>query len=104
MADGRKGPAASPTPPPSKTASSTSKKLTKHRADDEATIKVASKKDAGAALKDKPNGILKLKKPAPKHKMPGNWKEGSFIDSALIMFPCVSMFDCCIFDVSYLLA
>jgi len=82
--DGRKAPAASPTPP-LKTASS-AKKLNKMRADEDATIKVASnKKDNGAtsttATKDKPNGILKLKKPPPKHKLPGNWKDGSFIDS-----------------------
>jgi SAGA-associated factor 73 len=73
MADGRKGPAT----PLSTPAPGSGKKLTKNRADDEATIKVASKKDA----KDKPNGIIKLKKPPPKHKLPGNWKEGSFIDS-----------------------
>lgn len=45
--------------------------------DDEATIKVASKKNA----KDKANGIIKLKKPAPKHSKPGNWKDGTVIDS-----------------------
>ncbi|EOO04398.1 putative saga complex component protein [Phaeoacremonium minimum UCRPA7] len=45
--------------------------------DDEATIKVASKKNA----KDKPNGIIKLKKPAPKHSKPGNWKDGTVIDN-----------------------
>lgn len=43
---------------------------------DNQTIKVASKKDN----KDKPNGIIKLKKPAPKHNKPGNWREGSVID------------------------
>jgi SAGA-associated factor 73 len=45
--------------------------------DEEPTIKVASKKDT----KDKPNGVIKLKKPAPKHASPGNWKDGQFIDS-----------------------
>ncbi len=73
MADGGKGPA---TPASGTATPSSSRKLTKPRADDEATIKVASKKDT----KDKPNGVIKLKKPAPKHKSPGNWKEGSFID------------------------
>ena len=46
------------------------------RLEDEATIKVASKKNA----KEKPNGIIKLKKPAPKHSKPGNWKDGTVID------------------------
>ncbi|KAJ9154752.1 SAGA-associated factor 73 [Pleurostoma richardsiae] len=45
---------------------------------DEATIKVASKK----AAKDKANGVIKLKKPPPKHSKPGNWKDGSVIDGA----------------------
>lgn len=44
--------------------------------DDENTIKVAPKKDT----KDKPNGTIKLKKPAPKHNKPGNWRDGSVID------------------------
>ncbi len=72
MADGRKGAAiATPSPAPA-----SSKKSAKNGADDEATIKVASKKDP----KDKPNGIIKLKKPPPKPKLPGNWKEGSYVD------------------------
>lgn len=44
---------------------------------DDTTIKVASKKES----KEKTNGIIKLKKPAPKHASPGNWQEGRFIDS-----------------------
>ncbi|KAK5627526.1 hypothetical protein RRF57_003241 [Xylaria bambusicola] len=44
--------------------------------DDEGTINVASKKTA----KVKPSGPIKLKKPAPKHTKPGNWKEGSVAD------------------------
>lgn len=50
--------------------------------DEETTIKVASKK--GAAGKDKSDGVIKLKKPAPKHSKPGNWKDGTVIDSACI--------------------
>jgi hypothetical protein len=45
--------------------------------DDESTIKVAPTKKEP---KDKPNGTLKLKKPAPKHNKPGNWRDGSVID------------------------
>jgi hypothetical protein len=45
--------------------------------DEETTINVASKKD----VKDKATGVIKLKKPAPKHASPGNWQEGRFIDS-----------------------
>ncbi|KAI0512772.1 SCA7, zinc-binding domain-containing protein [Xylaria bambusicola] len=44
--------------------------------DDEGTINVASKK----AAKVKPSGPIKLKKPAPKHTKPGNWREGSVAD------------------------
>ncbi|KAI2639666.1 SCA7-domain-containing protein [Hypomontagnella submonticulosa] len=46
--------------------------------DDEGTINVASKK----VIRDKPNGIVKLKKgmPVPKHFKPGNWRDGSIID------------------------
>jgi SAGA-associated factor 73 len=47
--------------------------------DDESTIKVAPKKET----KDKPNGTIKLKKPAPKHNKPGNWRDGSVIDGML---------------------
>ena len=49
-------------------------------ASDEDTIKVAPKKDN----KDKSNGgTIKLKKPPPKHKNPGNWREGNIIDGGL---------------------
>ncbi|KAL2073988.1 hypothetical protein VTL71DRAFT_7766 [Oculimacula yallundae] len=44
--------------------------------DDDSTIKVAPKKET----KDKPNGTIKLKKPAPKHTKPGNWRDGSVVD------------------------
>ncbi|KAL8303599.1 hypothetical protein RB597_004957 [Gaeumannomyces tritici] len=45
---------------------------------DEGTIKVASKKESKA----KPvNGAIKLKKQAPRHSNPGNWKDGGVIDS-----------------------
>lgn len=47
--------------------------------DDDSTIKVAPKK----VIKDKPAGQIKLKKPAPKHNKPGDWKNGSIIDGAL---------------------
>jgi hypothetical protein len=43
--------------------------------DDESTIKVAPRKEGKVA-----NGTIKLKRPAPKHKSPGNWKEGSVVD------------------------
>lgn len=46
--------------------------------DEEATIKVASGKNAKE--RQLSNGIIKLKKPAPKHSKPGNWKDGSLID------------------------
>ncbi|KAI0014184.1 SCA7, zinc-binding domain-containing protein [Xylariaceae sp. FL0662B] len=45
-------------------------------ADDEGTINVASKK----VTKDKPNGIIKLKKAPPKYSKPGNWRDGSVAD------------------------
>ncbi|RGP69755.1 saga-associated factor 73 [Fusarium longipes] len=41
------------------------------RKGDDGTIKVASKNK---------NGKIKLKKPAPKHSKPGNWRDGSVID------------------------
>jgi SAGA-associated factor 73 len=48
--------------------------------DEEATtINVSSKKES----KKQANGIIKLKKPPPKHSKPGNWKDGSVIDSML---------------------
>lgn len=37
------------------------------------TIKVASKKDGKS-------GIIKLKKAAPKHNKPGNWRDGSVVE------------------------
>ncbi|KAI1847818.1 hypothetical protein JX266_006313 [Neoarthrinium moseri] len=46
------------------------------RPDDEGTINVASKK----ASKDKPNGLIKLKKTPPTQTKPGNWREGSVAD------------------------
>ncbi|OIW33544.1 SCA7-domain-containing protein [Coniochaeta ligniaria NRRL 30616] len=47
------------------------------RKDEEATtIKVAS----GNKAKQIRDGNIKLKKPAPKHSKPGNWKEGSILD------------------------
>ena len=49
-------------------------KLTPTGHDDD-SIKVAPKKEG----KDK-NGTIKLKKPPPKHKLPGNWRDGSVID------------------------
>lgn len=101
MPDDRKGMSSSPAPatPAGKKAgaSGTPKiKADKDKHDDEATIKVASKKDkdnkdnkdkdskdkdgkeTGAASKS--SGTIKLKKPPPKHKLPGNWKEGTFVD------------------------
>ncbi|CAK7265303.1 SAGA complex subunit Sgf73 [Sporothrix epigloea] len=65
----------------------------KIRRDDDSTIKVASRKEAkdkdrkeikdnkeGGGIVTKSGGIIKLKKPPPKHKLPGNWKEGTFVD------------------------
>lgn len=49
---------------------------TKGAASDDDTIKVATKKEP----KDKPNVGIKLKKTAPKHVKPGNWRDGSVID------------------------
>ncbi|ROT38866.1 SCA7-domain-containing protein [Sodiomyces alkalinus F11] len=43
---------------------------------DEETIKVASKK----VTKDRSHGVIKLKKPVPKHNKPGVWRDGSAID------------------------
>jgi SAGA-associated factor 73 len=43
--------------------------------DDESTIKVSTKKD-----KQQKSGTIKLKKPAPKHRDPGNWKDDSVVD------------------------
>jgi len=79
MADGRKGMTAAV---PRKPAAG-SEGITTRGADEEATIKVASKKDAKDA---KANGVIKLKKPAPKHKLPGNWKDGAIIDRMHLLF------------------
>lgn len=47
--------------------------LNKCDALDEQTIKVASKRESKT-------GPLKLKKAAPKHSKPGNWRDGSFVE------------------------
>ncbi|CAK7232250.1 SAGA complex subunit Sgf73 [Sporothrix bragantina] len=94
MSDARKGPSSSPAPvtPAGKKGGASGTPKGKH--DEEATIKVASKKDKDSKDKDKDakgskegggtasksSGIIKLKKPPPKHKQPGNWKEGTFVD------------------------
>ena len=44
---------------------------------DDDTIKVAPTKKES---KDKPSGGIKLKKNAPKHVKPGNWRDGGVID------------------------
>ncbi|KAK8058959.1 hypothetical protein PG994_009407 [Apiospora phragmitis] len=44
--------------------------------DDQGTINVASRKMS----KDKPNGVIKLKKQPPKQTKPGNWRDGSVAD------------------------
>ncbi len=88
MTDARKGLLSSPAPPATPASKKTGGTATpKIRADEEGTIKVAHKKDGkdagkdgGAASAAKPSGIIKLKKPPPKHKQPGNWKEGSVVD------------------------
>ncbi|OAA54095.1 saga complex component [Niveomyces insectorum RCEF 264] len=77
MSDARNGLSSSPAP-------AATKSTPKQKAGEEATIKVASKKDGkdgggGSAAKAR-GGIIKLKKPPPKHKQPGNWKEGAFVD------------------------
>jgi len=41
------------------------------------TIKVTPRKEM------RPNGTVKLKRPAPKHNKPGNWRDGSVIDGSL---------------------
>ncbi|CAK7203498.1 SAGA complex subunit Sgf73 [Sporothrix eucalyptigena] len=95
MSDARKGPPSSPAPatPAGKKAGVSGTPKVKN--DEEATIKVASKKEAkdkdskdkdakdskdGGGSASKSSGIIKLKKPPPKHKQPGNWKEGTFVD------------------------
>jgi hypothetical protein len=47
--------------------------------DEESPVKVTPKKE----VKDgviRPNGTIKLKRPAPKHNKPGNWRDGSVVD------------------------
>ncbi len=44
--------------------------------DDENTVKVTPRKEI------RPNGTIKLKRPAPKHNKPGNWRDGSVVDGA----------------------
>jgi hypothetical protein len=53
--------------------------LTAPGTDDESSVTVTPKKE----LKDgviRPNGTIKLRRPAPKHNKPGNWRDGSVID------------------------
>ncbi|EFW99252.1 saga complex component [Grosmannia clavigera kw1407] len=78
MTDVRKGPSSSPAPVTPVTGKKTSSVTPKQKPDEE-TIKVASKKDGAAGSAPK-NGVIKLKKLPPKHKQPGNWKEGTFVD------------------------
>ena len=47
--------------------------------DDEGTINVASKK----VVKNKTNGVIKLKQPPPKQMKPGNWRDGSVLEGPL---------------------
>ncbi|KFY75601.1 hypothetical protein V499_04430, partial [Pseudogymnoascus sp. VKM F-103] len=42
--------------------------------DEETTVKVTPRKEI------RPNGTIKLKRPAPKHNKPGNWRDGSVVD------------------------
>ncbi|OBT46819.1 hypothetical protein VE00_01926 [Pseudogymnoascus sp. WSF 3629] len=42
--------------------------------DEESTVKVTPRKEI------RPNGTIKLKRPAPKHNKPGNWRDGSVVD------------------------
>lgn len=81
MADVRKGLSSSPAPATPVLGKKVGSSTPKHKLEEDTTIKVASKKDGTApgsgALK---NGIIKLKKLPPKHKQPGNWKEGAFVD------------------------
>jgi hypothetical protein len=53
--------------------------LTAPGTDDESSVTVTPKKE----LKDgviRPNGTIKLRRPAPKHNKPGNWRDGSVVD------------------------
>lgn len=51
--------------------------------DDESTIKVATTKKPPKDKDRLSGGTVKLKRPAPKHNKPGNWRDGSVDDSAL---------------------
>jgi SAGA-associated factor 73 len=50
--------------------------------EDESTIKVAPTKKGS---KEKSNGIIKLKRPAPKHNKPGNWHDGSVVEGRVFL-------------------
>ncbi|EPE09455.1 saga complex component [Ophiostoma piceae UAMH 11346] len=83
MTDARKGVSSSPapaTPANKKGGASAAAKIK----DEEGTIKVASKKNEkdvkDGASASKSSGVIKLKKPPPKHKQPGNWKDGTYVD------------------------
>ncbi|CAK7263489.1 SAGA complex subunit Sgf73 [Sporothrix epigloea] len=95
MSDARRGSSMSPVPSTPTGRKGGASGTPKVRHDDESTIKVASKKEAkdrgskdtrdgkeggGGSTVTKFGGIIKLKKPPPKHKLPGNWKEGTFVD------------------------
>lgn len=47
--------------------------------DDESPVKVTPKKEVKDGV-TRPNGTIKLKRPAPKHNKPGNWRDGSVVD------------------------
>ena len=47
--------------------------------DEESTVKVTPRKEI------RPNGTIKLKRPAPKHNKPGNWRDGSVVDGLSIL-------------------
>jgi len=46
--------------------------------DDESLVKINPRKDKDSVIR--PNGTFKLKRPAPKHNKPGNWRDGSVVD------------------------
>ena len=51
--------------------------------EEETTIKVASAKSHSAGKgRRTSNGVIKLKRPAPKYSKPGNWKEGNIIEGS----------------------
>jgi SAGA-associated factor 73 len=47
--------------------------------DDETPVKVTPRKESKDGV-IRPNGTIKLKRPAPKHNKPGNWRDGSVVD------------------------